>query len=272
MPLRQILTTVCCAILALACVPVAGAQPKEGQVFARDGSGVFGYKDTPIQPWSGYHVHDPDRPVPKRIDPGDSSTQQRPGRPPSDATILFDGTDLSPWQPSKWKVENGYVEVGEGPLVTREEFGDCQLHVEWQAPDPPVGEVMNRGNSGVNLMGIFEIQIYDSFNVTLYGDGQAGAVYAQTPPLVSAVRKPGEWQSYDIIFFAPKFEEGKMTEPPRLTLLHNGVLVHHNQEIYGRVAHRRLPGDIEAGRSKGPVLLGGHHNPVRFRNIWIRPL
>ena len=247
-------------------VGTLSAQPKPGQVFAKDGSGIFGYKDTPVQPWSGYHVHDPDRPAPPKVDPGDGS------KPPADAIVLFDGSDLSEWQESTWKVENGYVEVVEGPLVSKREFGDIQLHLEWRSPDPPTGDVMNRGNSGVNLMGVFEIQIYDSYSIDINPDGQAGAVYAQTPPLVNVTRPPGEWQTYDIVFFAPKFEGEKLVERPRVTVLHNGVLVHHNQEIHGGVAHRRLPRAIEAGKTTGPLLLGGHHNPVRFRNIWVREL
>jgi 3-keto-disaccharide hydrolase len=255
-------------IIALALVFTSAicAQPKPGQVYAKDGSGIFGYRDTPVQPWSGYHVHDPDRPAPPKVD------SSLPAQPPSDAVILFDGTDLSKWQPSKWNMGDGYVEVTEGPLVSRQEFGDIQLHVEWRVPDPPVGEIMNRGNSGVNLMGKFEIQIFDTHTMEHYPDGQAAAIYGQTPPLVNTTREPGEWQTYDIIFFAPKFEGDKLVEPPRVTLLHNGVLVHHNQEIYGGVAHRKLPRQIESGRTRGPVLLGGHHNPVRFRNIWLREL
>ncbi len=217
-------------------------------------------------PVSGFHVHDPDRPAPKMVDPGD------PGKPPSDAVVLFNGADLSMWQPSTWKVEKGYVEVTDGSLVSKAEFGDCQLHVEWQTPDPPRGDVMNRGNSGVNLMGVFEIQIFDSYTVKIYPDGQAASVYGQTPPLVNATRKPGEWQTYDIVFFAPVYKGGKLEMRPRVTVFHNGVLVHHNQEIYGTVAHRKLPGDYPPGQTKAPLLLGGHHNPVRFRNIWIRPL
>ncbi len=243
-----------------------GAQPKPGQVFAKDGSGVFGYRDTPVLPWSGYHVHDPDRPAPPKVDPGGA------GRAPSDAVVLFDGTDLSQWQPSKWRLGDGYVEVTDGPLVSKREFGDCQLHLEWRSPKPPTGEVMNRGNSGVNLMGVFEIQIYDSYSVDLNPDGQAAAVYGQTPPLVNVTRAPGEWQSYDIVFYAPKYDGDKLVERPRVTLLHNGVLMHHNQEIYGGVSHRRLPKELEPGKTTGPLLLGGHHNPVRFRNIWIRSL
>lgn len=252
--------------MMLCAAATLSAQPKPGQVYAKDGSGVFGYKDTPVQPWSGYHVHDPDRPAPPKVNPGDASG------PPADAIVLFDGSDLSAWQESTWKVENGYVEVEEGPLVSKREFGDIQLHLEWRSPNPPTGEVMNRGNSGVNLMGVFEIQIYDSYSIDLNPDGQAAAVYAQTPPLVNVTRPPGEWQTYDIVFFAPKFDGEKLVEKPRVTMFHNGVLVHHNQEIHGGVAHRRLPRPIEPGKTTGPLLLGGHHNPVRFRNIWVRPL
>jgi len=256
----------CLLLLIGWAVGVLGAQPKPGQVFAKDGSGIFGYRDTPVQPWSGYHVHDPDRPAPPKVDPGEDS------RAPSDAIVLFDGTDLSEWRASKWRLGSGFVEVGEGQLVSKREFGDCQIHLEWRSPQPPSGEVMNRGNSGVNLMGAFEIQIYDSYSVDLNPDGQAGAVYGQTPPLVNVTRAPGKWQSYDIVFYAPKFERDKLVERPRVTVIHNGVLIHHNQEIFGGVSHRRLPKEFEPGRVKGPLLLGGHHNPVRFRNIWVRPL
>ena len=256
----------CLLLLTVWSCGVLGAQPKPGQVFAKDGSGVFGYRDTPVQPWSGYHVHDPDRPAPPKVDPGSAS------QAPSDAVVLFDGTSLSQWQPSEWRLEDGYVEITEGPLVSKREFGDCQLHLEWRSPNPPTGEVMNRGNSGVNLMGVFEIQIYDSYSVDLNPDGQAAAVYGQTPPLVNVTRAPGAWQSYDIVFYAPKYDGDKLVERPRVTMLHNGVLMHHNQEIYGGVSHRRLPKELEPGKVTGPLLLGGHHNPVRFRNIWIRPL
>ena len=264
--------------IALAvCLPLAAQKPapnpdepyppKPGQVFAKDGSGVFGYRNTDIQPWSGYHIHDPDRPAPPRVTPG-----EQPGQPPSDAVILFDGTDLAKWNDPGWRVADGYVEAATGHLVTKDEFGDIQLHIEWRVPDPPQGETMNRGNSGVNLMGVFEIQIHDTFSVPLAADSRAGAIYAQTPPMVTAVRKPGEWQTYDIVFLAPRFQDGELSAPPRLTVFHNGVLIHHNQEIYGRTVHRHLAKPFEPGRTEGPILLGAHRNPVRFRNIWLRKL
>lgn len=163
-------------------------------VYAKDGSGVFGYKHTPIQPWSGYHVHDPDRPSPVKVTPAPT-----PGGAPSDALVLFDGRGLDQWQPARWKVADGYLESTEGNLISRRQFGDCQIHVEWQTPEPQ-GDIMNRGNNGILLMGLIEIQIFDSYNTKIYPDGQAAAVYGQTPPLVDAALAPGKWQTYDIIF------------------------------------------------------------------------
>ncbi|MDI6450441.1 3-keto-disaccharide hydrolase [Anaerobaca lacustris] len=234
-------------------------------VKARDGSGIFGYKDTPILPWCGYHVHDPDRPAPPVVTPGSR------GRAPSDAIVLFDGTDLSKWNASDWKIDDGELIAVSGHLRTKESFGDCQLHLEWQAPDPPIGDWSDRGNNGVLLMGLYEIQIYDSYETLLYPDGQAAAVYGQTPPLVNACRPPGRWQSYDIIFYAPVFQDGKLERPARITMLHNGLLVHHNQEIYGPTGHRNIP-QYRGPVGPGPLGLMSHNNPVRFRNIWIRPL
>ena len=246
-------------------VASAGAGAQSKLVDAKDGSGVFGYKHTPIQPWSGYHVHDPDRPKPPRVD--------TEAGVPSDAIVLFNGRDLSEWQPAKWKVENGYVEATEGNLVSRREFGDCQLHLEWRTPDPPYGDnKMNSGNSGVHLMGLVEVQIFDSYTTKIYPDGQAAAVYGQTPPLVNASRKPGVWQTYEIVFFAPRWKDGKLDQPARVTVFHNGVLVQHNQEVYGESAHATLPKALPIGMTSGPLHLSGHHNPVRFRNIWVRPL
>ncbi len=240
-------------------------------IYADDGSGIPGYKDTPIQPWSGYHVHDPDRPAPEKITPGQPGRQEQAWTAPSDAIVLFDGTDLSRWEPSEWQIENGELIATEGVLRTRQAFGDMQLHLEWQTPDPPQGDKFNRGNNGVNLMGLFEIQIFDSYTEKLYPDGQAASVYAQTPPLANACREPGAWQSYDIIFSAPVYKFGKLIEPARVTVLHNGVLVHHNQKIYGETGHRILP-YYRTRVEKGPLELLAHHNPVRFRNIWVRPL
>lgn len=250
-------------------VPV---QKKPAQVYAKDGSGVFGYKHTPVQPWSGFHVHDPDRPVPRKVEPGKPCSSEPTGAAPSDAVVLFNGQDLSAWQPTAWKVEEGCLVATDGPLATKQEFGDCQLHLEFQVPVESTEKITNRGNNGVFLLGKIEVQIFDSYSTQLYPDGQAAAIYAQTPPLVNACRKPGEWQSYDIVFLAPRFDgEGKLTAPARLTMFHNGVLVHLNQEIYGHTPHCGLASYAGIG-SKGPISFGAHHCPVRFRNIWIRSL
>ena len=238
-------------------------------VQAKDGSGVYGYNDTPLLPWCGYRVHDPDRPAPKRINPGPVPA---PAAPPSDAVVLFDGKDLSKWQPTECKVVDGCIEaVGAGNLTTKESFGNCQIHLEWMAPNPPSGPWYNRGNNGVFLLGLYEIQIFDSWTEKIYPDGQAAAIYGQMPPLVNACRPPGEWQTFDIVFTAPVFESGKLAQPARVTMFHNGLLAHLNEEIRGETGHRILP-EYKQKVSKGPLRLSGHDCPVRFRNIWIRTL
>jgi len=253
------------AFLGTASTPAVAADLS----YARDGSGVYGYKDTPKLPWCDYLVHDCDRPAPKRIDTGKAGPPQAP---PSDAIVLFDGRGLSAWEPTDWKVIDGCLEtVGASMLKTRAEFGDYQLHLEWMAPNPPSGEWYNRGNNGVMLMGVFEIQIFDYWTEKIYPDGQAAAVYGQTPPLVNATRPPGEWQVFDICFTAPVFEGSKLIAPARVTMFHNGVLVHLNTPIYGETGHRIVP-EYKLKVSRGPLALGGHNCPVRFRNIWLRPL
>ena len=256
------------AIFICAAIAVAQTQLQ----YARDGSGIFGYTDTPVQPWSGYKVHDPNRPNPKRIDPGEFSSQDRPGPPPSDAIVLFSGKDTSMWKPHHWVIEKGELVAGEGSLETAADYGSYQLHLEWLVPEEETPNIMDRGNNGVFLMGLFEVQIFDSYRTKIYPDGQAASIYGQTPALVNAQRKPPAWEFYDILFSAPEFRAGKLSDPAFVTVLHNGVAVHHHQEIYGGTGHRRLPVPYSAGKSRGPVVLAGHHCPVRFRNIWLRPM
>jgi hypothetical protein len=238
-------------------------------IHAKDGSGVYGYDDTPVLPWCGYKVHDANRPAPKRVNPGPA--QAEPSTPPSDAIVLFDGKDLSRWLPGGARLVDGTIEATGGNFSTKEKFGSCQIHLEWMAPAHFSGPWYNQGNNGVFLMGLFEIQIFDSFNEKIYPDGQAGAIYGQTPPLVNATRPPGEWQTYDIVFIAPQFSEGKLKQPARVTLFHNGLLAQLNEEIHGETGHRILP-EYKHPISTGPLVLGGHDCPVRFRNIWVRPL
>jgi len=227
-----------------------------------------------------WEIHDRNRPNPPVVTAGTSSTQDSPGRPPSDAVVLFDGKDLSHWvskkdgSSAKWTVADGYMEVAPktGDIQTKEGFGDCQLHVEFREPSPPKGEDQDRGNSGVFLMGEYEIQVLDSYNSKTYADGQAGAVYGQYPPLVNASRAPGEWQTYDIIWHGPRFDAaGKLTRPAHVTVIHNGVLVQDNVELTGPTGHHVRP-PYKPGPDKLPLALQDHNHPVRYRNIWLRNL
>jgi hypothetical protein len=206
-------------------------------------------------------------PEPKVIDPGPV------GGPPSDAIVLFDGKDLSKWNDGeKWIIEDGAATSRAAGITTKQSFGDCQLHVEWASPEKVEGEGQGRGNSGVYLMERYEVQVLDSYKNPTYFDGQAASVYKQHPPAVNACRKPGEWQSFDIIFKAPKFDEkGKVAAPAYVTVLHNGVLVQNHFEIKGATAWHKPP-EYAAHAPKAPLHLQFHGNPVKFRNIWIREL
>jgi hypothetical protein len=264
----SMLTRALSATPLLAAVLLAARLPAADLVHAKDGSGVYGYKDTPKLPWCAYVVHDPDRPAPPRVNVGPAPA---PAPPPSDALVLFDGRDLSHWQPTEWRLVDGCIEATKGNLATKESFGSCQIHIEWMAPADFKGPWYNQGNNGVLLMGLYEIQIFDSWNEKLYPDGQAAAIYGQTPPLVNACRRPGEWQSFDLVFTAPAFENGRLARPARVTLFHNGLLAHLNEEVRGETGHRILP-EYKKQVSRGPLVFSGHDCPVRFRNIWLRPL
>jgi hypothetical protein len=217
-----------------------------------------------------------DRPRPRVVDPG---PEPSPLPPPSDAIALFAEKDLAEWQsedgsPAKWVVRDGYVEVapGSGPLVTKRGFGNVQLHVEWAAPTPASGEGQERGNSGVFLMAHYEIQVLDCYHNETYADGQAAAVYGQTPPLVNACRPPGRWQTYDIVFHRPRFAaDGAVRDSARVTVFHNGVLVQDNTSITGWTVHGSRA-HYAKHPDRLPLLLQDHGDPVRFRNIWVREL
>lgn len=240
----------------------------------------LGYEDTPYLPGQTWRVHDLKRPHPPLVAPG-----VRPGDPPSDAVVLFDGRDLSKWfnrgrreergkmLPARWKVRNGYVEVvgGTGDLVSREKFGDAQYHIEWAAPPRLEGSGQWRGNSGVIIMERYEIQVLDNWENPTYADGMAGAIYGQFPGLVNPARRPGQWQSFDIVFEAPRFEGDKLVKPAYATVFLNGVLLHHRQQIIGRMAHRRV-GTYAPHQPEESLALQDHDTPVRYRNIWVRRL
>ncbi len=233
----------------------------------------IGYSDTSVIPGSKWRVHDGDRPQPRLVTPGGAS-----GSPPSDAVVLFDGSDLTQWigrdgSDAAWKVESGYMEVnGTGDISTRAHFGDCQLHLEWATPEEVVGDSQGRGNSGVFLLGLYEIQVLDSFDNRTYADGSASSIYGQYPPLVNASRGPGEWQSYDIVFEAPAWDGDRLVEGAHLTVIHNGIVVHHRQRAVGPTGHRNLANYDTPHAVTGPLQLQDHGNPVRFRNIWMRRL
>jgi hypothetical protein len=259
-------------------VSAAGAIQLAGLSVGQDQPKV-GFKDTPMLPGGKWHVHDSDRPRPRVITPGTSSTPQEAGRAPSDAVVLFDGKDLSHWQgrrgrPADWSVEDGamVIKPGAGAITSREEFGDCQLHLEFASPVPARGNDQGRGNSGVMFFARYEIQVLDSFENVTYADGQAAAIYGQYPPLVNASRPPGQWQEYDIIFTAPRFKsDGSLETPAYVTMLHNGVLVQNHTALIGAMAYRAV-GKYTPHGPKGPILLQDHGNSVRFRNIWVREI
>ena len=203
---------------------------------------------------------------PKVIDPG------TPTAAPSDAVVLFDGKDMSKWDGAEqWKVTDGFVTSGPGTPVSKEVFGDCQLHIEWASAEQAEGSGQGRSNSGVFLMGTYEVQVLDSYDNETYYDGQCAAIYKQHPPLVNACRKPGQWQTYDIIWKAPRFKDGKLESPAFVTVLQNGVVVQNHFQLEGDTPYHRPPAYQPHG-DKGPISLQYHGNPVRFRNIWVREL
>lgn len=232
--------------------------------------GVHGYDDTPYLPWIDYRVHDNSRPRPPHVVSRPTTT-----RPPADAVVLFDGRDMRSWQPKEdWRVEDGQLVAGTGEMFTRMAFGDCQIHLEFMVPDVEPDEFGNRGNNGVGLMGLYEIQIFDSHpshKDKLYADGQCAAIYSETPPLFNVCRKAGEWQSFDITFNAPVFEGKKLVSPAYVTVYHNGVLVHHHEPIRGPTAWRAIA-PYKPHPAKLPLSLMGHGSEVKFRNIWVRSL
>jgi hypothetical protein len=211
-------------------------------------------------------------PEPKVVTPGSN------GAPPSDAIVLFGGNDLSQWtdlngSAPKWVVKDGSFTVakGTGDIKTKQTFGDVQLHIEWRTPAKVEGEGQGRGNSGIFFQERYELQVLDSYKNRTYSNGQAGSIYKQTPPFVNATKGPGEWQTYDAVFIAPKFNpDGSLKSAGRITVFHNGVLVQHYVEIQGTTEYIGKPKNI--AHEKASLKLQDHGNPVSYRNIWIREL
>lgn len=225
-----------------------------------------GYDDTPMIPGSSYRVHQKDRPSPPEVIPFTDQSAI-----PSDAIILFDGTGLNAFESNEWNIVDGHLTAQKGTLKTSQSFGDCQFHIEWRAPNPPKGNPGSMGNSGIFFMERYEFQVYDSYSSKIYADGSAASIYGQTPPLINATMPPGQWQTYDIVFTAPVFENGTLKKPATVTALHNGVLVHLNTEILGPTGHKHIK-TYTPHPDKLPISFQSHHSPVQFRNIWIRPL
>jgi hypothetical protein len=231
----------------------------------------LGYSDTPRLPNSPWRVHDRNRPQPPMVEPGGNVGRQ-PLAPPSDAIMLFDGKNLSQWEGGDPKgIEDGCINILKtGQMQTKRHFGDCQLHVEWATPKKPENNLM-WGNSGVYMLGKHELQIIESHDSRIYADGIAAAIYGQTPPLVNAARKPGQWQSFDIVFTAPQFDGDKRLKPAYFTVHWNGVLVQNHTASLGPTQHREVA-KYDSRETTGPILLQQHGSAVRFRNIWVREL
>jgi hypothetical protein len=235
--------------------------------------GKLGYDNTPMIPGQQWRVHDEKRPQPRIVQPGVQADTA-----PSDAVVLFDGESLAGWVnkedgPAAWNLRDGYMEAqpGTGDIHTKVDLPDCQLHVEWAAPETVKGESQGRGNSGVFLMNEYEIQVLDCHANPTYADGTNGAIYGQWPPLVNACRPPVVWQTYDTVWISPRFDGDELLSPARITVLQNGVLLHHDREWNGPSGHRNVA-EYTPHPPEGPLKLQDHGDLVRFRNIWYRPL
>jgi len=253
------------AALAIAAIALpAAAQDKPG------------FKDTPVLPGGQWRVHDADRPAPAVVAPA-----KAPGGAPADAIVLFDGKSAQAWNAEKgaWPVANGVMTIppratsgGESNLISKQSFGDVQMHLEFRSPNPPTKASQDRGNSGIWFMQRYEVQILDGYRNATYADGTVGAVYGWKPPLVNAARPPGEWQTYDIVFERPRFAtDGKLQRPAYVTAFLNGVLVQNHQAMLGTTIWKQVA-HYEAHPDAAPIKLQDHDSPVSFRNIWVRPL
>jgi len=234
----------------------------------------FGEKpNTPTIPGTPYVVHDGTRPQPRIVE----KTQAVTVKAPSDAIVLFDGKNLDSWVSSdgsapQFIIKDGVMVANGANVRTKQEFNDVQVHLEWRLPAERKVKGQHGGNSGIFLMGLYEIQILQSHNNKTYPDGQATAIYGQTPPLVNATAPQGEWQSYDIIFHAPKYKDGKLTSPAYATVIHNGIVTHSHKDFHGPTLHKRLTKYPETHPEKAPISLQWHSDPLEYRNIWVREL
>ena len=272
--MKKILALAACAAFTTNfALAQTNAAPKPHEI---EINGVAGFQDTPLQPDGKWHVHDPARPQPPIVTPG--ATFSENAAPPADAIVLFDGKDLSQWRDRKtgndalWKIDNGVMISAKGDIITTNKFGDIQLHLEFCEPTPPKGNGQGRGNSGIYFMGLYEVQVLDCYNNKTYADGATGGLYGQHPALANACRPPGNWETYDIIFTAPRFDaDGKVISPAYATVTLNGVVVQNHQAFRGPTNWRTV-GKYTAHDALMPLALQYHNNSVSFRNLWVRPV
>lgn len=248
---------------------VGGALIGASAISAKEG---LGFKDTPIIPGTKYHVHDGDRPQPRIIETGGAVGVKAP----SDAKVLFDGGNLDAWTSRKgdpaWEIKDGAMVAHGSDIMTKDEFGAIQLHFEWRLPAGRKVDGQGGGNSGCFLMGLYEVQVLQSNNNKTYPDGQAGALYGLQPPLVNATSPQGEWNSYDITFEPPVYENGEFKTPAMVTVIHNGVVVQNREAFTGPSGYRKLSEYPAEHPETGPIRLQFHGDPVEYRNFWVRPL
>ncbi|MBI1372866.1 MAG: DUF1080 domain-containing protein [Phycisphaera sp.] len=263
----QRLTMMACAAALVITASLKAADVPEKNERQPGQTSIDGHQDTPIQPNGKWHVHDGERPQPPVAEP---LYDGKPVPAPKDATIVF-GTGVDKLANKKWKREGDEIIALGGDQWSEDKFGDMHLHVEWNVPAGLPGWGQSQGNSGIFLMGKYEIQVLNCWANRTYPDGMTGAVYGQTPPLFNACRKPGEWNAYDIYFKAPVFEDGKLKTPAYVTVVLNGVKVQDNTEILGATQHKKLA-HYTPHAAEESIHLQDHHNPVRYRNIWVAPL
>lgn len=271
-------------LLPIFLLAAVSARAADSKAKADDKPSPIGYSDTPVIPGTQWKVHDIDRPRPVAVAPGKEA-----GAPPSDAIVIFDGTssdalhakekdakgkETGKMVPCPWKIDSGVLMIAGGDCWTKQEFGSCQLHLEWMSEPHTKGNSQKKGNAGVFFMDRYESQMLDCDNNPTYADGMTGGVYGQTPPLVNAVRPAGQWQVYDIVFTAPKLENGKVVEPAYITTFVNGICVQNHTKIMGPTKHKNITDYSGEFPEKAPIRIQDHKNepPVRLRNVWIRPM